>query len=398
MSWQDELRKLDEDLATGRIAADEYRVRRDAVLSSAATVGQQGSEPSQTSESSTQMMAPVTGGQQPPSSERTQVVQPGDTSADKTQVVSGQDVGHQRPPLGWQQVPPPGARGGWPQSVPGVPPQGLAGGQPLRQPGPGGYPPPQPPEWDSGVDANPWGDSKDFPALAPFGSQDWIRQGPEVFDTSGGGVGKRVLIVVAVVVVLAGLGVGGFFLFGNKGHQSPPNQAGGVTHSRVAPTTPPKPTDPLAIADLPGTKQDQSGITSFQDVLSNKLLDPNENKAYQQADADKAKLATSTVSGTMHVSVMTVSTSSPEAAATAVQQLAAQQIRFGMTNYGGDTPPGVMIDQASRPNGQASVVRGHYSYQNTVVRVQVDGPSFADVSTLFDQVLQAQLALLPANG
>src|SRR3954468_24584265 len=35
VSWQDELRKLDEELAAGQISADDYRVRRDQVLSSA---------------------------------------------------------------------------------------------------------------------------------------------------------------------------------------------------------------------------------------------------------------------------------------------------------------------------------------------------------------------------
>lgn len=39
MSWQEELRKLDEELAAGRLSADDYRVRRDQVLSSAVTHG-----------------------------------------------------------------------------------------------------------------------------------------------------------------------------------------------------------------------------------------------------------------------------------------------------------------------------------------------------------------------
>ncbi|MQA11524.1 MAG: hypothetical protein GEU98_23830 [Pseudonocardiaceae bacterium] len=45
MTWQEELRKLDEELAAGRIAADDYRVRRDQVLSSAVAPGEQGQQP-----------------------------------------------------------------------------------------------------------------------------------------------------------------------------------------------------------------------------------------------------------------------------------------------------------------------------------------------------------------
>jgi hypothetical protein len=404
LSWQDELRKLDEDLATGRIAADEYRVRRDAVLSSAATVGQQQpsaeSAPQSGPAEATHMMSPVAGPQQQPNSERTQVVGPADTSADRTQVVSGQDVTRPRQspvPPGWQQVPP-HAQGGWPQAVPGVPPQGVAGGQPLRQPGPGGYPGQQPHEWDAGAESNPWGDAKDFPALAPFGSQDWVRQGPEVFDNSSWSAGKKTLVIVAVVVVLAGLGVGGFFLFGNKGHQTTANQGGGPTQTQVTSTPQPKPQDPLAIADLPGTQQDQSGIGSFSDVLTQKLLTSDENTVYENAGATTTKLASSTVSGTMHVSVMTVRTASPEAAASAVAKLDSLQIRFGMKTYGGTTPPGVQITSLAPSGSTPATIRGHYSHDNTVVRIQVDGPSAINVGTLFDQVLQAQLAALPADG
>ncbi|MER6767386.1 hypothetical protein ABT266_45095, partial [Amycolatopsis sp. NPDC000746] len=60
MSWQEELRRLDEELASGRLSADDYRIRRDQVLSSA--VGQQDQPtppPQSQSADSTQVIAPV---------------------------------------------------------------------------------------------------------------------------------------------------------------------------------------------------------------------------------------------------------------------------------------------------------------------------------------------------
>ncbi|TVT34247.1 flagellar basal body protein FliL, partial [Amycolatopsis rhizosphaerae] len=47
MTWQEELRKLDEDLASGTLSADAYRARRDQILSAAVTSGDPGSQPNQ---------------------------------------------------------------------------------------------------------------------------------------------------------------------------------------------------------------------------------------------------------------------------------------------------------------------------------------------------------------
>jgi hypothetical protein len=401
LAWQEELRKLDEELAAGRIAAEEYRVRRDALLSSAAATGQQ--PPTSNSAESTQMITPITGGvhQQPqgPNADRTQVVSSSDSSADRTQIVSGDNVNSARTQAvrpGWQQVRPGDAN--WGQNIPGVPPQHGMPGHPMSNQGPpsapGGFPAQQQQRWDapSNDTGTPWGNSE-FPPINQFGGQNWIKQGPEVFGESSSGSGKRIAIILAVIVVVLGLGTGAYFMFFNK-------HSGTTTATSTPPaatTTTPKPKDDLEIAALPGTTQDQSGISTFGDVVQGGLLTNDENKAYQTADATKVRLATSSLSGDSHISIMTAQTTSPTAAATAVARLVELQNVYGMQPYTGTTPDGVKINQIAKIGANPATIRAHYVHKGTVVRIQVDGPDLDTISTTFDQILTAQLKALPAD-
>lgn len=411
MAWQEDLRKLDEELAAGRIAAEEYRVRRDALLSSAAATGQQG--PPAGSAESTQMIAPITGypqqgqpqgqDQQGQNADRTQIVSSSDASADRTQIVSGDNVNSaqrtQAVRPGWQQVRPNGpGEANWGQNIPGVPPQHGMQGHPMSNQGPaspsGGFPAQQ--RWDAPANdtGTPWGNSE-FPPINNFGGQNWIKQGPEVFGESSSGGGKRVLIIVAVIVVLAGLGVGGYFAFFNK------SNSGTTTATSQQPTTTtqkPKPKDDLEVASLPGTKQDQSGISTFSDVVTNGLLTNDENKLYQTAGASKVRLTTSALPEDVHVSIMTVQTTSATSASTAVAGLVALQSTYGMQPYTGTTPDGVKITQISKVGANPATIRAHYVHKSTVVRLQVYGPDLDSISKTFDEILADQLQALPADS
>jgi hypothetical protein len=404
LAWQEELRKLDEELASGRITAENYRIRRDAVLASAAT-SPQGPPPS--AAEATAMIPPVTGNTPPPSNaDRTQVVSTGD-AADKTQIVSGNAMSNSdrtqavRP--GWNQQQP---QGGWGQQIPGVPQQQGVRGMPPSPPR--GMPQQNPPQqqqqqpqqqgWESGGGdtGTPWGGS-DFPPLNyGGGNQDWIKQGPEVFGEPSGG-SKKWLIIVIVVVVVLGLGAGGYFLFFNKTSQAGPGQS--TTTSTSAPTTKPKPPDPLAIAQLSGTPQDQSGIQNFNDVAQAQLLTQSELSAYQTEGASKAHLATSTLPNGDHLWVMTVQVNSPTSAGTAVTTLVALQQTNGMQAFTGPTPTGVQATQITAASDTPNTIRAHYASKNVVVRVQVAGPS--DMSTVtqeFNQLVAAQVKLLAPNA
>ncbi|WP_132875691.1 hypothetical protein [Tamaricihabitans halophyticus] len=116
MTWQEELRKLDEELAAGRIAADDYRVRRDQVLSSAVAPGEQGQQPAEP------------GGQphpnQPPQGQPPQG-QPPQGQPPQGQPPQGQPPHGGQPPFGQQGQPAPGQPAAQPPQA-GQAPQGGA--------------------------------------------------------------------------------------------------------------------------------------------------------------------------------------------------------------------------------------------------------------------------------
>lgn len=412
MSWQEDLQQLDTALAGGQISADDYRRRRDEVLAKAsggnpptpapeaqppqpaapepqqpapgdAQQSQHGhfpppfrwqsTAPPVSSVDATQTMRPV--GQdadrtQVVSGDRTQVV-PDNQSADRTQVVRGAP-GQQGPNSGGfpaqyypqQQGDP---AGGWPQQ------------KPMQQP-------------DTSA---PWAGSE-FPPLGSPGN--WaIKQGPEVFGNSSASGGRRGLVAALVVVVVVLLGVGAYFLFFSGSGKST-NQANPPAVTTTAPKPPPKPKDDLEIGTLPGTRQDQSGISSFTDVVNGGLLTNGENQAYETAGASGARLATSTLPGPMHLQVLTVRTSSASAAGTAVASLVTLQSTYAFTPYTGTTPPGVRIEAIAAGPGHPATIRAHYAHNRTVVRVQVDGADLNSISTAFGQILAKQLTVLSADG
>ena len=402
MTWQDELRKLDEDLASGRIAADEYRVRRDQVLSSAVAPG---GAPTPTPESapasaaeSTQMIPPVTAG--PPPMQQPQ--SGGDDSAEKTQIVSGNNMGQgertqaiQQPDSGGWRAARPNGDSDRTQVVPGVAQQPVHGG--------GMAPPPPPnyqqqqnqaPLWNTGpqqAGPSPW-DGPSFPPLA-HGAEDWVKQGPEESSS-----GRKILIIVGIVVLVAALGVGGYFAFFNKSD----NTAGGnpppstTQQTTPPPTTPTRPKDDLEIAPLQGSTE-RADVTDFDQVVENKFLTDGENKDYQTAGADKCRMVEATLPGDVHVFILTVEGSDAKKAKTARDALAKLQGKYGMSKYAGSAPSGVKVNQIDKKGSNPATIRGHYTHKGTIVRVQVTGPTLAAASSGFDQVISAQLGALAAD-
>src|SRR5690606_859358 len=171
VSWQEELRKLDEELASGRLSADDYRVRRDQVLSSAVTSGE---NPAEGQQAQPQQAQP----QQPPaqpdqsadsSANSTQITSPASlpqgnpqqhaegnqlATAERTQVVSPwQGQPQQQPPQYPQQPGPVSPAAGFQQPGPASP---AAGFQQPAQP------------WNApqADQSPPWGGSE-FPPLTP---------------------------------------------------------------------------------------------------------------------------------------------------------------------------------------------------------------------------------------
>lgn len=313
MSWQEELRQLDEELAAGRISADDYRVRRDQVLSSAVSQGEptpqapngpQSPGPAQHSAAQHSAAQHSAGGQTPDQAGT-------DQSADSTQVVApvSPPAGQAQPPSDATQfVPNPNA-----SQHPGqpAPPDPRRMGQPAPGtwgaggPGasPGGFQPQQPqqpqqqlwnaPETDM---SPPWAGS-DLPPVAPAGSAEWRSQGSDTFQdtsTGKGSRGKVTAIVLAAVVVLGGAGVGGYFLFtGSEGdNHADGDDKQGAGGAESSTTTSPMPTDPMeALAvKLPeplGAQDKNNGVLTLDQLDESDVLASDELDILEDASVDE---------------------------------------------------------------------------------------------------------------
>ncbi len=389
MSWQEELRKLDEELAAGQISADDYRVRRDQVLSSAVSSGPgQPAQPQHPQQEATQFIKPLPQPQQPPAARQPP---PGeDNEADKTQIVPG-DADRTQSVGPWQATRP--GEADRTQVVPGVPRQTFAGGMPPR-PAPGqgqyGY---QPSPWRSDDLGSPWGGS-DFPPLAPPANPDWIRQGPELFEGGRSKTGRRLLIVLAVVLVLAVAG-GVLYLtvFRKTSNDagSSPNQ---TSASRSQPPTSTKPPPvvygPLRVPDgrsdggktyaNPG-EIEAAGALPSPDLILLKQANVTESRSVIVAD------------GTTTMSLWSFTASDPQALQ---QKFTTDQQRFGFKETDGGVQ-GVQAYASTQQNANKPVyaLRAHYVSGGKVIRVEAFDPDETKARDHFEAILRAQLEQSP---
>jgi hypothetical protein len=393
VSWQEELRKLDEELASGRLSADDYRVRRDQVLSSA--VGQSDGPPAQPGQPQvadpTQVIPPVSQSQgmpaqQPPApaagDDRTQVVSPWQgqqqpTDPNRTQYVQPQYPAS--PPGGFPQAGPMSPPGGFPQA-------------PTASPA-GGFPQPA---WNAPAadQAPPWGGG-DLPPLAPSGDAGWVQQGPESFeDNAGKGNGKKIAVIVVAVVVLAGVALGAFLLWG-KSTQS----AAGSNDPTSQPSQPAssKAPDPLAVATIPGTAESHDNVTTFDAVSQLNYLNSSELSTYSSAGAAAAKYVVHHLADGNTVVLLLTQVNSPVAAQNAASELLSIQLHNGAKTLSG-VPSGVYASDIEAKDSNPAEVRGHYAHSNVIVRIEVHGSSLQSVESDFTSVLTSQLKVLPADG
>lgn len=386
MTWQEELRKLDEDFSSGQISADEYRTRRDQVLSSAVAPGtaEQGDQPGNAE--STQMISPASPPQGMPQ-------QPPEPPADATQVV-------RRDPAAEQTQAVPHWQAQQAQQGQQYYPQSPAGGFPQQQQHQGGYPQQQPawnaPEQDV---SPPWGGGE-FPPIAPPNDANWIKQGPEGYDDfsekSGGKTGK-IVGAVLTVLLLAGIAFGAWWLWGSD---SSSTAGGGPTQTTTAtpkPTTPPPPPEKLPIAELEGTAEPYDAIKSFAQVPDLNYLTDDEVKAYEKADAGEANFHVQNLpSGSTAVLLLTEVTDSG-AAAEAIEKLRDIQVKNG-AKKAKDAPEGILVTEYTNSSDKSAQIRAHYVGENAIVRLEIRSPKGLDEARAdFETVLNAQLDAIPAD-
>jgi hypothetical protein len=385
LSWQEELHKLDGELAAGQISADEYRVRRDQVLSSAVSPGQESKTNRPPEQEATQFVAPVT--LPPPPSP--QPPQPDTGDADKTQIVSG-DSDRTQTVGGWQTSRPSGPDADRTQAVPGVPGQAYAGGMPPR-PAPGQSPFPPPPGYQQGWQADdelspPWAGT-DFPPLMASGNPDWIRQGPEVFEESGKSKKGAVAAIIAGVLVVALVGVG-IWWFATKDKN---NNGGGSTQTQSttnAPTstTPSGPPRPLNGVD--GQVDDKvSGPITVSQAAEKHQFSPDEATTFGECSASDGQVEV-LYRETWYTLVHVFRCRDAAGREPAVAKLLKQQEAYGFKALAApQNLVGMILENATDVPDAPVDARVFYASGDNIVRVEVRGHSSVDVNDGLAEVL-----------
>ncbi|MGH3516421.1 MAG: hypothetical protein ACRDQ7_03200 [Haloechinothrix sp.] len=396
MTWQEELRKLDEDFSDGKLSADAYRARRDQVLSSAVAPSQ---EPEQNGASPLPQGQGNSGG--PSNAESTQKIStsslpqagqpphaPGgsqDFSADaeRTQAVphwqAQQQHGPASPAAGFPQQYPPSPAAGFPQS--------------------------QQPSWNAPEQdvSPPWGGSE-FPPVAPSSESAWgITQGPETGDESEskGRTGKIVGIAV-VVLLLAGLAFGGWWLWGRGDTSSA--TAGGADSGQTSAPGPeqtqaaPQQNENLPMAELGGRPEDKGEVTTFSDVPNLDYLTEAELAAYDDAGAGDAVFTSEWLSAGNKAVLLLVQSPDADDAKDAAEDLGDIQMSNG-AKKAGNPPPGVYVTEFTNSETGLGQIRAHYASGDVLVRIEVaNGSGISAARAAFREVLEAQLDLLPADA
>lgn len=409
MSWQEELRNLDEELASGRLSADDYRLRRDQVLSSAVAYGdpaqqqvqqpgQQPQQPFQQQPPPAQPQAPQQTGQ-PNSADSTQIIAPvnqppqNNGESERTQVVPNWQQ-QQADPNRTQVVPPMASPpGGFPQQgqaspAGGFPQQGQAspaGGFPQQQPQQG-YQQQQPQQqgWTDTDASPPWGGS-DFPPISPVGSTEWVKQGPELFeDKPKGKGGKIAIIAIVAVLVLAGLGVGGYFAFSGGGDTpADPTAAPQSNQPPAPPTSSAKPKTPeeLLFEKIPeqsGEEDSKSGVITAAQLAEITGMEKGEADLViaagvkQIAYRGSQKQPDETGPQPAKISITVIPLTSPGAAGDLVKQLRQYQTTNGFVQIT-EPLPGMppKLNFQKKIDGDKGNYRGTWINGNNVVRVDI---------------------------
>ncbi|WP_410562611.1 DUF1707 domain-containing protein [Amycolatopsis sp. cmx-4-61] len=398
MTWQEDLRRLDEELAAGSLTADEYRTRRDRVLSMAVTNAdgpqQAPAQPSSSSAAETQIIPPVAPpGKQPDpsaSAEATQIVSSAEAGGERTQVVQP-----------WQQQPN-SPSGGFPQPMPQYQ-------QPYSQQSPaGGFPAPQHPQqnpWGPAQPdaAPPWGGS-DFPPVNPANNAEWISQGPETFQTQpSSGKGKKIAFAALGLVVLAGLGFGVWALFIKDNGTTPVAQQSTSQQPPPVPTSKPLPEPPAAKAEPSdnssalatplGKTRAGGGTFDIAKLEAAKFLPATVVERLKTGGMTEGLLKTST-DGDVTLGLYALEMPNPQAATPVAQEYANAQQEGGLTAARDLSLHGVPVF-ATPDGGQQYVYRAVYVLYSRVIIVDAYGPDKDKALESFKTLLNAQVQKSP---
>jgi hypothetical protein len=372
MSWQDELAQLDSALASGQISADEYRTRRDRVIAQASGQSAPEQPQQQAGAEPTHVFRPVNPAQAQGFEDRTQVV-PGQQGpgVDRTQVV-GRGAGDADST----------------QIVPNMPPPQFP-------------PRPAPPPWEThqpqqNLAPPPWANEE----LPPeFGQQSWPRQGPEVFEEkSGGGAGKTIGIIVAVVLVLAlAGGAVWFFGFRDKGNdQAGGNGGGGTSQEQTkekTSTKPPPPDIPEGpFIELKGEEVLNRSVPIAQAVADKQPTEQESALLQSNGVTEVAGLVTEEDGLRRGIWAFKLGDGAdPNAALNAMDQLY-QAAQFELVS----NDNGILVrKQSPTQESPDTVIRAHYISDGYLVRVEVYGKDSANVEAEYTDLIAKETDKFP---
>jgi hypothetical protein len=438
VNWQQDLQRLDEELAAGRLSAEDYRRQRDELLSRAASSGRLPQpEPAPASKSSpfpepfrwdspsesTQVIQPV-----PPSGDGPVGVPPGGVGPLGAAPGSVGPTGVPPGNVGPAGVPPggvgPGVGLGGPPGSPGDPAADSADstqvvhteGQDAERtqvvpgqhqpPGPGGYNAPPWANYSEQNSAPPWANEAP-PVIDP--SAAWMRQGPEVFESAGGsGRGVRIAGLAIVALLLVGLIVTGV-VYAVQRASSPsvadPGTSTAQTTSKAAPTTttrelpePPAPLPrpsqtPAALIDPPGQVRGGGGLLDLPKLRAAQLFSQPTLDALTDGGMTDGVLKTTTVD-TSTVGMYALTLADAAAAKRVVEVIGRSNSTGGVRPDETREQKGVKVYATSESTKEA-VFRAVYVLYDRAIELEVFGPDRPAVQALFDNLLQQQITHAP---
>jgi hypothetical protein len=407
VTWQDELRQLDEELAAGRLSAEDYRRQRDELLSQSASTAAPAQPTAPHSTPATPATPPVQpqqpSGPFPPPfrwdqspAESTQYISPirdgrhaGSDAAESTQVVRGEDAERT------QVVP---------GTAPGFPRQSMPTGPQQAQGGPGGPAGPQAPMWPRTDQSQPpWGQQP----LPTTTEPSWLRQGPEAFAASESpGRGKQyalLALAVAVVLVVAG----GIYYF--VAPEDDPSAGGPTTTVPTSQQPPTSTTVPISTVDQvfanmprpPGEQDPNSGVISLETAIQLQLLAPEETVILDEAGVTKVAFRGSQKAADEHspypdeFGTLAFIATDGDAATEAVNKLKAYQEAAGLSLVPDplpDLPESIVFEKDVKKD--RSVYRGLYASDKFIVRINVVQQPLADEAALSGSYRRATTELI----
>lgn len=379
VSWQDELRNLDEELAAGRLSAEDYRRRSDEL-----NAQEPSGQPASVDAVQSPPFPPAFRWETALPSESTQGMEPvGDDEAERTQVVHDASPPTQSPPTQSPPAQTPDAQ--TPDDFDRT--QVVSAGQrpPQHRLDRGGFSPRSLFEPRNAQDSAPPWASSDLPPIQEPGSG-WMRQGPEAFEPERESGTWRIVGAVVAVVVLLGLAIGSYALWGRD--DAPTAQPGQPGVEQQAPA------DPLMPADIGGAEESKD-VENFADLDAVGFLTQSELGVLENAAAGDARLLISNFDEGK-ATVLVTRVGSPEQAVVARDELTSLLLSFGFGPR--SAPPGV--NAVELPDGAETTpkVRAVYLSGDILVRLEMVGQDPAGVAAKFDDVLSQQLEVLPADA